>query len=165
MARRNPQAVRCVGRADPKLRCWVAHEHAIRVGPLPGRKGCWGYSVNRTNHKILVLLAAVTTSSSGLFSSGPVRWIPLSRVMQENPLRLLPAACTVLALMLTLSRFPLRFLAVAGSPAARTGRRPVLASRPADNARGPLPQAPKACTRASVLHNAHSVTSITVTGG
>ena len=32
-----------------------------------------GYSANRTNRKILLLLAAVTTSSSGLFSSGPLK--------------------------------------------------------------------------------------------
>ena len=32
-----------------------------------------GYSVNRTSRKILVCLAAMTTTSSGLFSSGPLK--------------------------------------------------------------------------------------------
>ena len=32
-----------------------------------------GYSVNRTSRKILVRLAAMTTASSGLFSSGPLK--------------------------------------------------------------------------------------------
>ncbi len=32
-----------------------------------------GYSVNRTSRKILVCLAAMTTASSGLFSSGPLK--------------------------------------------------------------------------------------------
>ena len=37
-----------------------------------------GYSVNRTSRKILVRLAVMTTASSGLFSSGPLKWIPQS---------------------------------------------------------------------------------------
>ena len=39
-----------------------------------------GYSVNRTSRKILVRLAVMTTASSGLFSSGPLKWIPQSHI-------------------------------------------------------------------------------------
>jgi len=39
----------------------IRHKHSL------------GYSVNRTSRKILVRLAAMTTTSSGLFSSGPLK--------------------------------------------------------------------------------------------
>ena len=45
----------------------------IRHEPVPAHKADKGYSVNRTSRKILVRLAAMTTASSGLCSSGPLK--------------------------------------------------------------------------------------------